>query len=135
MKDNGLTDQYLGVKIICVIVFSLSTLVLSGFSKIQAGLDPSWVYLINLPLTYGKDIVYTYGPLGYILRTVNVGDNIIWSLIFWLFIFALGTWCFSRLIFKIQIRSSRQAVLALFAAFVFFINVLCLPEEGLSERI
>ncbi|XGV98605.1 MAG: hypothetical protein ACAF41_06635 [Leptolyngbya sp. BL-A-14] len=41
------------------------------FRPLATGLDPSWVYTINYAashdLTFGKDIIFTYGPLGYLL--------------------------------------------------------------------
>jgi hypothetical protein len=57
--------------------------------SIDVGLDPSWNYAINfLPnsgFIFGRDVVFTYGPLGYLLTTSNIGQNVIYATIFWLF--------------------------------------------------
>lgn len=54
---------------------------------ISTNLDNSWAYFLNwVPYTdfkFGKDIVFTYGPLGFLLFTQNVGNNVIISSIFW----------------------------------------------------
>ncbi|TAE57892.1 MAG: hypothetical protein EAZ87_15485 [Nostocales cyanobacterium] len=48
-------------------------------SGIITGLDPSWQYVISYAslekLTYGKDIIFTYGPLGYLIHGAVIGDN------------------------------------------------------------
>ncbi|MBE9259370.1 hypothetical protein, partial [Dolichospermum sp. LEGE 00246] len=40
-------------------------------SPIQMGLDPSWSYAISQAnqkqLIFGKEIIFTYGPLGYLI--------------------------------------------------------------------
>lgn len=42
-------------------------------------LDPSWRYLLNVlgnkGYTMGKDLFFTYGPLGYIVYLMNIADN------------------------------------------------------------
>lgn len=44
-------------------------------------LDPSWVYALNIydmhGLEFGKDLIFTYGPLGYILLPIPVGNNLL----------------------------------------------------------
>lgn len=50
---------------------------------IKLGLDPSWEYAISYTswekLTYGKDIIFTYGPLGYLIHGAVINDNF-WSI-------------------------------------------------------
>ena len=47
---------------------------------IHIGLDPSWQYVLSYTtsekLTYGKDIIFTYGPLGYLIDGAATGDNL-----------------------------------------------------------
>ena len=55
---------------------------------IHVGLDPSWSYVISyasfMNLNYGKDIIFTYGPLGYLIHGATIEGN------FWqIFIFRL----------------------------------------------
>jgi len=53
-----------------------------------AGLDPSWrmvlVYAMMHKLQFGADLVFTYGPLGYLLPATNGGglylNHVIWQL-------------------------------------------------------
>jgi hypothetical protein len=57
------------------------------FRPITTGLDPSWIYAINrLPHTefrFGADVVFSYGPLGYLLVPVDVGSNLIQAAVSW----------------------------------------------------
>jgi hypothetical protein len=60
------------------------------YTPITTGLDPSWQYALNwLPYSgyvFGKDVTFTYGPLGYFLDPLNVGDNLRNVVIFWLIV-------------------------------------------------
>jgi hypothetical protein len=51
------------------------------------GLDPSWRYAINrigsLGLRYGRDVVFTYGPLGYLILPRDVGVNLVSAIAVW----------------------------------------------------
>jgi hypothetical protein len=57
------------------------------FRAITPGLDPSWTYGINvLPHTdfrFGQDVVFTYGPLGYLLVPHHIGSNLAQAAVFW----------------------------------------------------
>lgn len=57
------------------------------FSPVRPGLDPSWVYAINrIPHTefrFGSDVVFTYGPLGYLITPLNVGGNLVAAAVAW----------------------------------------------------
>ena len=50
------------------------------------GLDNSWMYAINFAaangLTFGRDLTFTYGPLGYLLMPLSVGTNLYWGALF-----------------------------------------------------
>ena len=67
------------------------------------GLDPSWRMAIGYAAEhdwqFGRDIVFTYGPLGYLLASTNSGglylQHISWQLGFSL-VFALTVWYFGR---------------------------------------
>lgn len=53
---------------------------------INNGLDASWSYFINKAVytnfKFGRDIIFTYGHLGYLINPLNIGDNILFSFIF-----------------------------------------------------
>ena len=55
---------------------------------IHSGLDDSWVYAINLFFhegkLWGRNIIFTYGPLGMVFRTIPMGSNVPAALSFWL---------------------------------------------------
>ena len=48
--------------------------------QVTPGLDPSWHYILNIAgtkgLKFGTDIVFTYGPLGFVCSAMNFGNNI-----------------------------------------------------------
>lgn len=45
---------------------------------VHPGLDASWVYAINLAAArgwhWGRDFIFTYGPYGYLIHTMDIGD-------------------------------------------------------------
>ncbi len=47
----------------------------------RSGLDPSWVIGLNLfswqGFRFGRDLIFTYGPLGYIVRPLDVGNHLL----------------------------------------------------------
>jgi hypothetical protein len=51
-----------------------------AYHTIGSGLDPSWRYGLNVVARsnhlFGRDVVFTYGPLGYLLNPVNIGSNV-----------------------------------------------------------
>ncbi len=57
------------------------------------GLDPSWVYGFNYAsihgLRWGGDFISTYGPYGYALLTMDVGDLVIRKIAFTLVLMTL----------------------------------------------
>ena len=68
-----------------------------------AGLDPAWrlalSYAIEHCWQFGKDIVFTYGPLGYLLAGTNSGglytQHLVWQLGANL-LFAIAIWFLGR---------------------------------------
>ncbi len=47
------------------------------------GLDPSWQYELNLipgsGLVFGRDLLFNYGPLGFLFLPQPIGHNLLWS--------------------------------------------------------
>jgi hypothetical protein len=86
----------------------------------SAGLDPSWRltldYAFGHHLQFGTDLVFTYGPLGYLLAATTSGEHYVHFLI-WQFaanaVFATIIWQFGR-----SFRGWRLA--AYYAYFFFF---------------
>lgn len=73
----------------------------------KPGLDPSWAYALNvLPHTgfiFGRDVVHTYGPLGFLLEPLNVGSNLVVATAFRL----LTQGIFAACLLKVVLRASR----------------------------
>lgn len=59
---------------------------LPGIILVQSGLDPSWSYAISKAaedkLIFGKDIIFTYGPLGYLTQGSAIASNFSQILLF-----------------------------------------------------
>ncbi len=57
-----------------------------GVRPISAGLDPSYVYALNVAavkgLRWGEEFVSTYGPYGFLLKTMDVGNHVEYRLAF-----------------------------------------------------
>jgi hypothetical protein len=57
------------------------------FDAVLPGLDPGWVWGINrIPSTafrFGEDVIFTYGPLGYLITPLPLGDNLIGAAVLW----------------------------------------------------
>jgi hypothetical protein len=54
-------------------------------SPITAGIDPSYQFALNYFFSHniqiGKDIIYTYGPLGFLLFPKPIGNNVVISVV------------------------------------------------------
>lgn len=98
-------------------------------STLGAGLDPSWAYAINavphLDHLPGRDIVFTYGPLGWLLRPAAIGDNLSRVLLFRLAMHALFALALARGLRGIPIGQAFT-----FAAFYLVGQQLGLGEES-----
>ena len=50
------------------------------FSPVMPGLDPSWIFAINYffdrHIVFGRDVIWTYGPLGFLAYPQNIGVNL-----------------------------------------------------------
>lgn len=74
-----------------IVLLSLGYLFVATFPGLYlamgTGLDPSWIHAINvLPgsgYRFGTDVVFTYGPLGYLLAPLDVGSNLVQAGILW----------------------------------------------------
>ena len=99
MKSNIIlkkVDFILVINIIFLIYFFSAFLPLPW--SITTGLDPSWSYAISQAaqqgLIFGKEIIFTYGPLGYLTTGAVLNDNFLqivifrWSIYLLLFIIA-----------------------------------------------
>jgi hypothetical protein len=51
------------------------------FGRMGAGLDASWMLGLNEAssrhMNYGRDIIFTHGPIGFVIHPLDVGSNLI----------------------------------------------------------
>ena len=80
------------IRIIIGLLFIMIPLQLN-FSNIENGLNKSWVYaenfLVHSKFYYGRDIVWPWGPLGFVFHVVNIENNLKTAVIFWGFIYTI----------------------------------------------
>jgi hypothetical protein len=86
-------------------------------SSLGRGLEPSWAYAVNaLPSTDrlpGRDVAFTYGPLGWLFVPAALGHHLLLALAFWLGMHAL----FALALARVLRRASTFGTLA-FSAFL-----------------
>ena len=81
---NLLVDQ----RFYSVVAIAYLSIVLfpGNYVPLDVGLDPSWRYAVNyLPHSahvFGRDVAFTYGPLGYFLVPLNIGSNLVQANLF-----------------------------------------------------
>ncbi len=104
---------------IAVAVIALAYALLVGFPAerftIEPGLDASWTYGINLAanqgLVFGRDVVFSYGPFGYLRSPINIGDNLSKAIVFQLSLHAV----LAVLLISILVKTRRVAPLVVWA--------------------
>jgi len=71
-------------------------------SSLGRGLEPSWAYAVNaLPFTDrlpGRDVAFTYGPLGWLFAPAGLGHHLFLALFFWLGMHALFALVLARVL-------------------------------------
>jgi hypothetical protein len=86
------------------------------FGQMGGGVDSSWVMGLNAArdrhLVYGRDIAFTYGPLGFVIAPVDIGSNLIHAMVFRLGLHALWWISVGGLLSRINGRGSRLLFLA-----------------------
>ncbi|HEX2025083.1 MAG TPA: hypothetical protein VHH92_01675 [Actinomycetota bacterium] len=99
------------------------------YRPISTGLDPSWIFAINhLPHTevrFGADVVFSYGPLGYLLTPVDIGTNLVQAAVSWLLIQAATV---LAMVHHYR-RTERLDAVLLFAVAVLVALSFALPYE------
>ncbi len=96
--------------LVCSITLSVPPLVV----PVTEGLDPSWMWLLNkfaLAPVYGREIIFTYGPLGFLLVPQMFFSNVCCAFIANIIFFSL--WAFLTL--KVFSYNKKAAILLLLA--------------------
>jgi hypothetical protein len=69
----------MAVKLLLIVYIALLSFHFRIF-PLAPGLDPSWMftlnYVVNSSLLFGKDLVFTYGPLGFLAHPQAIGHNV-----------------------------------------------------------
>lgn len=82
-KYESKVDIFTLLIIICFGIVALPLYI----ANIMPGLDPSWMYAINIfndvGLKFGEDVILTYGPLGFLCGTLPIGNNLYIYTLFW----------------------------------------------------
>jgi hypothetical protein len=76
---SGIVDKALFVLIAFVALLTFP----GDFVPMTGGLDPSWMWGVNAfaaaGLPWGRDLIFSYGPLGYFARPLDVGHNMLYA--------------------------------------------------------
>lgn len=79
------------------------------FRNFDSGLDASWVIAINWIIThgykFGEDIVFNYGPLGFLTAILSYKLNLIVGLIFWGILWIIQGYILIRIVKTIDISN------------------------------
>lgn len=90
--------------LLLIIYAAIATFPRIQIIPMETGADPSWWYAINyIPNSnylFGQDVVFTYGPLGYLLQTLDIGQNLVISNTFWIVLYVLFYAFLIYLLFK-----------------------------------
>jgi len=97
--------------------------------------DGSWNYALNyLPYSsylFGRDVVFTYGPLGFLIRPQNIGSNLAFGLAFQVAVHVLFTLALCYFLY----RARHKLQVVLFVVLYLAVNMLAygvLLEYNLS---
>lgn len=92
------------------------------FHTIKIGSEGSWVYALNLfsikNVIYGEDVIFTYGPLGFLAYTENIGNNLFISVFFWCLLLCLHGWLLYQ--FLLEERCVKEQALVLTASVILY---------------
>ena len=109
--------------ILCIVIWLLTIPVISPKSLLW-GLDDSWMYFINIAadkkFVFGKDVIFTYGPMGFLLYPLNVNNNII---ICMLFVAITGVYFFYSLWHYIVVKQKSLNGVAVVLILLFFFRI------------
>jgi len=91
------------------------------------GIDPGWQWAVNYAQQegwiFGKDIVFTYGPLAFLMVPLDAGHNLVVANVFYMIVQAL----FAAALVAISSKTGKPVPTALFAVFY-----VCACHQGLS---
>ena len=126
------------IKILYVLIASSLFFVYSFFMFKDGLIDGSWVYMINRMfnqgLLWGRNIIFTYGPLGFILMLWDIGNNAVISLAFWLAISVLTLCTTSYIMFSERMKPLTERYDNIFMSFIMLYMSVPLSFQRLSPE-
>lgn len=138
-KYQQITDSELFQKlknIAVILIFAIQFILLMPnivYRLTGLNLDPSWRYFLNiandLGLKYGKDIYFTYGPLGYICYLMNLDNSITYwlGILIWIVIFAIHVMLLV-LLYRLY-KQHKVSLMAIILSFLCYITVFAESER------
>jgi hypothetical protein len=120
-------------KILPVLLLFLIKPGLNGIFRISGPFDFYWVYmqnvLFNTAYVFGRDVVYSYGPLALLLVPLHIQDNIILY-----FVFRLIVWLYC-LVMLYEILHKERRVLHIAIPLVVLSGIFCLPHLDTGDNL
>ena len=125
LLKNFLSPKKTKIIVISTLLFFAILALPEPIKELGGGLDPSWRVALHLAklkeLVWGTEVVFTYGPLGYLTHPVNI-DGSIWNQAFlyqtmthFLFFFVIG-------IFSLKSKYPIITAVTLGVSFVYLIG-------------
>lgn len=124
-------------KILFIILIVFATYPIS-IQPTSTNVDNSGMYLLNvmhtMGLKFGTDIMFTYGPLGFLYHTEPIGANVEISLVFYAIAALLFAWLLWEAFSK-QTGARGYFLIALFAVIVLGGMHLCSKDYYISLSV
>ena len=122
LRKNSRQAKFLLIAWIVLVTYCFLAF-LPTLRPIKTGLDPSWQYAISYAaakqLVFGKDIIFTYGPLGYLIDGAVLNQNFLAILVFQLLIHFLLLGC---IVFKLMsLKNNFQRLLLTISVILAFV--------------
>lgn len=90
------------------------------------GLDRSYPHVLNLfaftSMRFGTDLIYTYGPLGFLLHVENVRNNLAIGFVFWFSLYLFFSISLTHFILRLTSSSAQLIGLALALIVASFVD-------------
>lgn len=92
------------------------------FASMKNGIDESWAYALNRltslnNIKFGKDIVFTYGPLGFLSNPMYINGNIVLAT----FIY-IAMWASTMVLFYKLLKKNNNVYVILLSLFMMFLG-------------
>lgn len=92
------------------------------YSSMGNGLDPSWSYALNKltsfhNVNFGTDVVFTYGPLGFLSHPMYINGNFVFATIIYGVL-----WLSTMVLFWKLLKKNANNILILLSLFVMFLG-------------